>query len=111
MVTETVEVLEVVAEVAAPVVAGGRAPNDPREVRRRQREAERLAQEAALAPVASNEVAAAPEVEVVVTAEAPAAESVDSEPVATVEVVETAPVAEPATEAEVQTADEVKPVA
>ena len=109
--TETVEVLEVVAEVAAPVVAGGRAPNDPREVRRRQREAERLAQEAALAPVASNEVAAAPEVEVVVTAEAPAAESVDSEPVATVEVVETAPVAEPATEAEVQTADEVKPVA
>ena len=111
VVTETVEVLEVVAEVAAPVVAGGRAPNDPREVRRRQREAERLAQEAALAPVASNEVAAAPEVEVVVTAEAPAAESVDSEPVATVEVVETAPVAEPATEAEVQTADEVKPVA
>ncbi len=111
VVTETVEVLEVVAEVAAPVVAGGRAPNDPREVRRRQREAERLAQETALAPVASNEVAAAPEVEVVVTAEAPAAESVDSEPVATVEVVETAPVAEPATEAEVQTADEVKPVA
>jgi len=113
VVTEAVEVLEVVAEIAAPVVAGGRAPNDPREVRRRQREAERLAQEAALAPVASSEVAAAAEAEVVVSAEAPATESVDSEPVTTVEAVETAPVAEPAVEAdaEVQTADEVKPVA
>ena len=33
---------EVAVEAAAPVASGGRAPNDPREVRRRQREAERL---------------------------------------------------------------------
>jgi len=40
------------AEVAPTVVTtGGRAPNDPREVRRRKREAERLAREAAEAPV------------------------------------------------------------
>ncbi|QKE62884.1 ribonuclease E [Aquipseudomonas campi] len=43
---------EVIVEAAAPVVSGGRAPNDPREVRRRQREAERLAAEAAAAPQA-----------------------------------------------------------
>ena len=45
-------VVEPVAEVAAPVASGGRAPNDPREVRRRQREAERLAREAAERPQA-----------------------------------------------------------
>ena len=101
---------------AAPVVAGGRASNDPREVRRRQREAERLAQEAAQAPVASIEVAAAPEAEVVAAVEAPASANVDSEPAA---VVETAPAAETAVDAEantasaaeVQQAEEVKPLA
>ena len=114
-VPETAAVAEVV-EVAAPVIAGGRAPNDPREVRRRQREAERLAQEAAQAPVASIEVAAAPEAEVAVAVEAPASANVDSEPAA---VVETAPAAETAAEAEantasaaeVQQAEEVKPLA
>ncbi|MGB4072945.1 ribonuclease E [Pseudomonas sp.] len=69
-VAEVVEavVAEVVAE--APAVAAapaealsstGRAPNDPREVRRRQREAERQAREA-------SETAAAPQVEAVVAA-------------------------------------------
>ncbi len=114
-VPETAAVAEVV-EVAAPVIAGGRAPNDPREVRRRQREAERLAQEAAQAPVASIEVAAAPEAEVVAAVEAPASANVDSESAA---VVETAPAAETAAEAEantasaaeVQQAEEVNPLA
>ncbi|HRL93882.1 MAG TPA: ribonuclease E [Pseudomonas sp.] len=114
-VPETAAVAEVV-EVAAPVIAGGRAPNDPREVRRRQREAERLAQEAAQAPAASIEVAAAPEAEVVAAVEAPASANVDSEPAA---VVETAPATETAAEAEantasaaeVQQAEEVKPLA
>ena len=115
-VPEAAAVAEVVVEVAAPVIAGGRAPNDPREVRRRQREAERLALEAAQAPVASIEVAAAPEAEVVVAVEAPTSANVDSEPAA---VVETAPAAETAEEAEantasaaeVQQAEEVKPLA
>ena len=114
---EAVPEAAAVAEVvAAPVIAGGRAPNDPREVRRRQREAERLAQEAAQAPVASIEVAAAPEAEVVAAVEAPASANVDSEPAA---VVETAPAAETAveteantaSEAEVQQAEEAKPLA
>ncbi|TWC39002.1 RNAse E [Pseudomonas sp. SJZ079] len=49
------------AAEAAPVVvtAGGRAPNDPREVRRRKREAERLAREAAEAPAPQAEEAQA----------------------------------------------------
>ena len=108
-VPETAAVAEVV-EVAAPVIAGGRAPNDPREVRRRQREAERLAQEAAQAPAASIEVAAAPEAEVVAAVEAPASANVDSEPAA---VAETAAEAEAntASAAEVQQAEEVKPLA
>ena len=114
---EAVPEAAAVAEVvAAPVIAGGRAPNDPREVRRRQREAERLAQEAAQAPVASIEVAAAPEAEVVAAVEAPTSTNVDSEPAA---VVETAPAAETAveteantaSEAEVQQAEEAKPLA
>ncbi|WP_263141810.1 ribonuclease E [Pseudomonas sp. RIT-PI-AD] len=49
-----------VADASAPVSAGGRAPNDPREVRRRQREAERLAREAALAPKAEPVAATSP---------------------------------------------------
>ena len=44
------EVVEPAPLVEAPVASGGRAPNDPREVRRRQREAERLAREAAENP-------------------------------------------------------------
>ncbi|UUY06888.1 ribonuclease E [Pseudomonas sp. J452] len=62
---------EVIVEAAAPVVSGGRAPNDPREVRRRQREAEHLAAEAAAAPQAPNAVAV----------EAPVAEVVEAAPV------------------------------
>ncbi|WP_339493612.1 ribonuclease E [Pseudomonas sp. RA_105y_Pfl2_P56] len=60
--------------VEAPVVSAltpnGRAPNDPREVRRRKREEERLQKEAELA------AAAAPAAEVVEAAPAPAAEEV-----------------------------------
>ncbi|MFL8987064.1 ribonuclease E [Pseudomonas sp. QLc11A] len=68
----------VVAQAPAPVVEAapvsaltpsGRAPNDPREVRRRKREAERLQKEAELA-------AAAAPVEAVEAAPAPAAEVV-----------------------------------
>jgi ribonuclease E len=60
--------------VEAPVVTpapvtSGRAPNDPREVRRRQREAERLAREAAEAEAAAASEAPAPAEPVV--AEAP----------------------------------------
>jgi ribonuclease E len=67
----------VVAEAPAPVVevapasalaANGRAPNDPREVRRRKREEERLQKEAELA------AAAAPVAEVVEAAPAPVTE-------------------------------------
>lgn len=47
--TEAAAVEAPASEVIAPVRPAGRAPNDPREVRRRQREAERLAQEAAKA--------------------------------------------------------------
>jgi ribonuclease E len=66
------------AEVAPTVVTtGGRAPNDPREVRRRKREAERLAREAAEAPVpvqaeANAEEASEPQAEAVAN---PVAES------------------------------------
>ena len=120
---EAAVVSEVAVEVAAPLVAGGRAPNDPREVRRRQREAERLAQEAAQAPVASSAVVAAAEVEVAEVEVAAAAETavsadVDSQPAA---VLETAPAVANAAEAEaeadatstteVQQAEEVKPLA
>lgn len=58
----------------APVVApsNGRAPNDPREVRRRKREEERLAREAAQAAEAAPVIAEAP-VEAPAPAEAPAA--------------------------------------
>jgi ribonuclease E len=88
----------VVAEVAAPVVEAapasaltpsGRAPNDPREVRRRKREEERLQKEAELA-------AAAAPVEAVVAAE-PA-------PVVA-EVVEAAPA--PATEVAAEPAESI----
>ncbi|MGA6104333.1 ribonuclease E [Pseudomonas solani] len=51
VVAPVVEAEPAPAPAAAPVSAGGRAPNDPREVRRRQQEAERLAREAAAAPV------------------------------------------------------------
>ena len=115
---EAAIVNEVAVEVAAPLVAGGRAPNDPREVRRRQREAERLAQEAAQAPVASSAVVAAAEVEVAAAAETTVSADVDSQPAA---VLETAPAVASAAEAEaetdatstteVQQAEEVKPLA
>ncbi|VXC21733.1 fused ribonucleaseE: endoribonuclease; RNA-binding protein; RNA degradosome binding protein [Pseudomonas sp. 8BK] len=100
--TAEVAVPEVVAVEAAPAVAvssTGRAPNDPREVRRRQREAERLAREAAEAPATSAPVEAA----------APAAEEPVAEVVAEA-VVETAAeapasieAAEPKAEAEAET--------
>ena len=70
------------AEVAPTVVTtGGRAPNDPREVRRRKREAERLAREAAEAPVpvqaeANAEEASEPQAEAVAN---PVAESQTSD--------------------------------
>ncbi|MBB1520809.1 ribonuclease E [Aquipseudomonas guryensis] len=82
---------EVIVEAAAPVVSGGRAPNDPREVRRRQREAERLAAEAAaaaqapvavVAPVAEVAEAAPAEAEApaeAVVVEAPAVEQSETE--------------------------------
>lgn len=86
------------APASAPQSAGGRAPNDPREVRRRQQEAARLAAEAAkvaeaapieAAPVVEQapveapvaEAAPAPEVEETAAAAEPQAE-VASEPVA-----------------------------
>ncbi|HSC82063.1 MAG TPA: ribonuclease E [Pseudomonas sp.] len=106
---------EMVAE-AAPVTSGGRAPNDPREVRRRQREAERLAAEKAAAPQAPVAVAVEAEVAPVVADEPAAVEA---------PVVEAAPAvveAEPATEqnsaapseektVQQQDAEEVKPQA
>ncbi|WP_433898326.1 ribonuclease E [Pseudomonas sp. PSE1(2024)] len=80
----------VVAEAPAPVVEAapvsaltpsGRAPNDPREVRRRKREEERLQKEAELAAAAAP-VAAEPVVaEVVEAAPAPVAEEVAVEAV------------------------------
>ncbi|AZD84664.1 Ribonuclease E [Pseudomonas chlororaphis subsp. aureofaciens] len=90
------------AEVAAPVVEAapvsaltstGRAPNDPREVRRRKREAERLQKEAELAAAAA--------------AEAPVEAVVAAEPAPVVaEVVEAAPAAEPVIEQPAPAADE-----
>ncbi|WOE81371.1 ribonuclease E [Pseudomonas protegens] len=94
----------VVAEAPAPVIeaapasaltSNGRAPNDPREVRRRKREAERLQKEAELA-------AAAAPVEAVVAAEPAPVEApvvVEAAP-APVEAAEAAPapVAEPSIE-------------
>ncbi|AZE47695.1 Ribonuclease E [Pseudomonas chlororaphis] len=90
------------AEVAAPVVEAapvsaltstGRAPNDPREVRRRKREAERLQKEAELAAAAA--------------AEAPVEAVVAAEPAPVVaEAVEAAPAAEPAIEQPAPAADE-----
>ncbi|MBP8184407.1 MAG: ribonuclease E [Pseudomonas sp.] len=77
-VVEAVVIEAAPAVVAEPVSSTGRAPNDPREIRRRQREAEALASQAAAAPavaavevsVAVAEVAAA---EVAVEAAAPEA--------------------------------------
>ncbi|SIQ08515.1 ribonuclease E [Aquipseudomonas alcaligenes] len=83
------------APAAAPQSTGGRAPNDPREVRRRQREAERLAAEAAAAP----QVAAAP-------VEAPA--EVEAAPAEVAAVVEQAVPAEEAAPA-VEAPSEVAP--
>ncbi|MWV18453.1 ribonuclease E [Pseudomonas sp. L-22-4S-12] len=92
----------------APVVSsGGRAPNDPREVRRRQREAERLAAEAAAAAQAQAEAPAAVVSEAMVEAAPAAAEpvAVDAEPQAQES-------AEALTEtAEQQDAEELKPQA
>ena len=124
----------VVAEVApapveaAPAVApqstGGRAPNDPREVRRRQREAERLAAEAAAAPQvvaapveAPAEVEAAPaEVAAVVEQAAPVEEATPAveapSEVAPTEAVAETPSEEPAAEPAAEPADkeeEAKP--
>lgn len=83
------------APAAAPQSTGGRAPNDPREVRRRQREAERLAAEAAAAP----QVVAAP-------VEAPA--EVEAAPAKVAAVVEQAAPAEEAAPA-VEAPSEVAP--
>ena len=80
--------------VAEPVSSNGRAPNDPREIRRRQREAEALASQAATeveavvaAPVAAEVIA-----EVAAVIEAPVAEVTPE----AATVVETANIAEPA---------------
>jgi ribonuclease E len=65
------------ATAAEPVSSNGRAPNDPREIRRRQREAEALASQAAeaaveVAPVAAEVIAeVAPAVEVAVVEATP----------------------------------------
>jgi ribonuclease E len=116
-----------IAAVAEPALSNGRAPNDPREIRRRKREAEVLAKQSPVAatvtaaPVApvQAEVAAAPEavVEAAVTqatpATAPAVDSVTTEEPAQATIEFAAPTAvvnaepEPATDA--ATAEEVKP--
>ena len=96
-------VAEVAAAEAAPVVAvssTGRAPNDPREVRRRQREAERLAREAAEAPAAAVQVEAA-----ALVAEEPAAEVVAE---AAVETAAEAPESIEAVEPKAETAAQVE---
>lgn len=103
----------VVAEEPAPAVeaeaapvstltSNGRAPNDPREVRRRKREAERLQKEAELAAAAAPaeavvtaEPAPVEAPEVVEAAPAPAKETAPA-PVAEPAVEESAPVAEQA---------------
>jgi len=112
------------APAAAPQSTGGRAPNDPREVRRRQREAERLAAEAAAAPQvvaapveAPAEVEAAPaEVAAVVEQAAPVEEAAPAveapSEVAPTEAVAETPSEEPAAEPAAEPADkeeEAKP--
>lgn len=89
-----VEAEPVPTPAAAPVSAGGRAPNDPREVRRRQQEAERLAREAAAAPAVAAPVVeeAAPVVVEVAAEQEPVAEA-QAEP-AVEAIVETPEVAE-----------------
>ena len=83
-----------VQAVAEPASSNGRAPNDPREIRRRQREAEALASQAATeveavvaAPVVAEVIA-----EVAAVIEAPVAEVTPE----AATVVETANIAEPA---------------
>lgn len=90
------------AEAEAPAVmpsATGRAPNDPREVRRRQREAERLAREATEA------TATAPQVETVVV-QADASEAATTvEPEAETKALDASPdTLEPEAEGEAQAA-------
>ncbi len=112
------------APAVAPQSTGGRAPNDPREVRRRQREAERLAAEAAAAPQvvaapveAPAEVEAAPaEVAAVVEQAAPVEEAAPAveapSEVAPTEAVAETPSEEPAAEPAAEPADkeeEAKP--
>ncbi len=93
--TETVAVA-----VAEPVSSGGRAPNDPREIRRRQREAEALASQASevVAEAAPAVAEVAPVVVAEVAAEATAVEVTAAEPV--VEVAEAAPAVESVSAAE-----------
>jgi ribonuclease E len=82
-----VEVPVAEVETVAVVSSSGRAPNDPREVRRRQRESERLAREAAEAPVAAPVAPAAePVVEVVAEPVAEAAVEAPAETPAETEV-------------------------
>lgn len=75
-------VSEEIAETASIVPsATGRAPNDPREVRRRQREAERLAREAADAPAPAPQTEAVEEAspaEIQESVEAPASETTEA---------------------------------
>jgi ribonuclease E len=68
----------VVAETPAlPMASTGRAPNDPREVRRRRLEAERLQKEAEAAAVAAPQVEAAAEPAPAVEAVTPPAPASD----------------------------------
>ena len=124
LVAEKVEVAPAVAPVLTP---SGRAPNDPREVRRRQREAERLAKEAAEAdakaaaeqPLASPEIVASEpvvEAQVEQVAEPVPADAQPeqfAEPVTTLHEQPLAEADEPAEQAQVSTAevDEQKPEA
>ncbi|MFZ3185443.1 MAG: ribonuclease E [Pseudomonas sp.] len=116
VINEAVVIETAPAVVAEPVSSTGRAPNDPREIRRRQREAEALASQAAAAPVAAPVEVSVAEV----AAEAAAPEAVAVEAVA-VEAVEAAPAAESSAEepaqatiefvapTEVETADPQEP--
>ncbi|GGJ90684.1 ribonuclease E [Pseudomonas matsuisoli] len=111
-----------VEAVAAPAIpqapsSGGRASNDPREVRRRQKEAERLAREAApaeepvIAPVAAIEpvVDADPREAVVTTPADVVVEPVSSDRAAHAEIQQVADLASDTVEAEQQTPASIEP--
>jgi len=95
------------AAPAAPVSAGGRAPNDPRERRRQREAAERLAREAAEAAAAASqvepaaveaEVAAEPTVEAAPAAETAEVEAAEAQEAAEAEAPQAAEAEQPKSE-------------